>query len=177
MTETTAGREGFIRGALSRTLATLETISSVVIFIMMILTFIDVIGRYVFHKPIFGGTEIIAALLALTIFSGLGVINARDDHITVELFEGPVSRLVSPVLYEIIIQAFSVLAMGLVAFVLFEHAWEAYHIGKLTEVLEMPVYYTTGTVAVFAVISLVSQITGVVLKISDLISGNASDAS
>lgn len=160
--------KGAVRSALGRAVTTLETISSVVILIMMILTFIDVIGRYVFHKPIFGGTEIIAALLALTIFSGLGVINARDDHITVELFEGWFRRLLGPFAYEVIIQLFSVAIMLLIAIVLFEHAWEAYEIGKLTEVLEMPVYYITGTVAVFAVISAISQIVGVILKIQDV---------
>ena len=165
--------KGAVRTALDRAIATLETISSVVILIMMVLTFIDVIDRYVFHKPIFGGTEIIAALLALTIFSGLGVINARDDHITVELFEGWFRRLFGPVVYEIIIQVFSVAIMLLIALVLFEHAWEAHEIGKLTEVLEMPVYYITGTVAVFAVISAISQIVGVVLKIQDVRAGRA----
>ena len=86
---------GTVRSSLKKTIATLETISSVVIFIMMVLTFIDVIGRYVFHKPIFGGTEIISALLALTIFSGLGVINARDEHITVELLDDRFRRLLT----------------------------------------------------------------------------------
>ncbi len=165
--------QGAVRTILKKTITTLETISCVVIFIMMVLTFVDVIGRYVFHKPIFGGTEIISALLALTIFSGLGVINARDDHITVELFEEPLRRLFSPVVYEIAIHAFSVVAMTLVAAVLFEHAWEGYKVRKLTEVLEMPVYYVSGTVAVFAVISVLSQLTGVVLKISDLAAGRA----
>lgn len=162
---------GAVRSTLKKALTTLESISCVVIFIMMVLTFVDVIGRYVFHKPVFGGTEIIGGLLALTIFSGLGVINARDDHITVELFEHSFRRLLSPLVYEIIVQVFSVAAMMLIAAVLFEHAWEAWHIGKLTTVLEMPVYYITGTVAVFAVISVVSQIIGVVLKILDLASG------
>ena len=164
-------RIGSIRPALAKILSILETISSIVIFVMMILTFVDVIGRYGFHEPIFGGTEIISALLALAIFSGLGVINARDDHITVELFEDPIRRLISPLGHEIIVQIFSVFAMTLIAGVLIEHALEAYHINKLTEVLEMPVYFVTGTVAVFAVISVISQIVGVILKVSDLAKG------
>ena len=164
-----AGAEiGTVRSSLKKTIATLENISSVVIFVMMVLTFVDVIGRYVFHSPIFGGTEIISALLALTIFSGLGVINARDEHITVELLDERFRRILTPVVYEIIIQTFSVVAMTLVAAVLFEHAWEAYKVKKLTEVLEMPVFYVSSIVAVFAVVSVVSQITGVVLKILDV---------
>lgn len=162
---------GAVRTVLKKALTTLETISCVVIFIMMVLTFIDVIGRYAFHKPIFGGTEIIGALLALTIFSGMGVINARDDHIAVELFEDPFRRMLTPVVYEIVVQVFSVAAMTLIAVVLFEHAWESYHIRKLTTVLEMPVYYVTGTVAVFALISVLCQIAGVVLKILDVSAG------
>ena len=160
--------QGAVRTILQKAITTLENISSVVVFIMMVLTFVDVIGRYVFHKPIFGGTEIISALLALTIFSGLGVINARDDHITVELFEEAIRWRLSPVVYEVMVQVFSVVAMTLIAVVLFEHAWEGYKLEKLTEVLEMPTYYISGTVAVFAVISVLSQVTGVVLKILDL---------
>lgn len=157
-----------VRTVLAKAIAALETISSVVILIMMILTFVDVIGRYVFHKPIFGGTEIVAALLALAIFSGLGVINARDDHIVVELFEYPARNLVGPLAYEVSIQVFSVACMTLIAVVLFEQAWESYRHNKLTVVLEMPVYYVTGIVALLAVISVISQITGVALKIFDL---------
>ena len=167
---------GIVRSSLSRAITILENISGIVILIMMLLTFTDVIGRYVFHSPIFGGTEIISALLALAIFSGLGVINARDDHITVELFEGPFRRLLTPLVYEITIQLFSVFCMGLIAVVLFEHAWESYKLDKLTVVLEMPLYYVTATIAVFAVISLVSQIAGVVLKILYLRNAGAGGA-
>lgn len=157
-----------VRSSLKTAVTILENISGVVILIMMLLTFADVIGRYVFHSPIFGGTEIISALLALAIFSGLGVINARDDHIVVELFDAPFKRLLTPIVYEISIQVFSVFCMGLIAVVLFEHAWESYTQNKLTVVLEMPLYYITATIAVFAVISVLSQIAGVVLKILNL---------
>ena len=169
-------KQGAVRTILKKTITTLETISCVVIFVMMALTFVDVIGRYIFHKPIFGGTEIISALLALTIFAGLGVVNARDEHIVVELFEYTFRYLLTPLVYEVIIQIFSVAAMILIAAVLFEHAWEAYHLGKQTEVLEMPSYYISGTVAVFAVISVLSQITGVALKIVDMQAGKDLDA-
>jgi TRAP-type C4-dicarboxylate transport system permease small subunit len=165
-----------VRTILNKAIWILETISSGVILIMMIITFADVIGRYVFNKPIFGGTEIIAALLALAIFSGLGVINARDDHIVVELLEAPARKLVGPLAYEVSIQIFSVACMSLIAVVLFAQAWESYEYRKLTVVLEMPVYYVTGTVAVLAVISVISQVTGVALKIMDLGKQKKADA-
>ncbi len=163
----TPGKQGVVRTSLNKAMVALENFSSVIILIMMLLTFADVIGRYILNKPIFGASEMISALLALAIFSGLGVTNARDDHITVELFEEPVKRLFGPTLYEIIIQLFSVIAMTLIAVVLFEHAIESYQLNSLTVVLEMPLYYVTGFVSFLALLSVVSQITGVVLKIID----------
>ncbi len=163
----TPDKQGVVRTSLSKAMVALENFSSVIILIMMLLTFADVIGRYILNKPIFGASEMISALLALAIFSGLGVTNARDDHITVELFEEPVKRLFGPTLYEIIIQLFSVVAMTLIAVVLFEHAIESYQLNSLTVVLEMPLYYVTGFVSFLALLSVVSQITGVVLKIID----------
>ena len=159
---------GAVRTLLDKAITTFENISSVVIFIMMILTFADVIGRYVFHKPIYGGTEIISALLALAIFSGLAVTNARDEHIMVELFEETPRRIFGPFVYEVIIQLFSVTAMGIIAFVLFESAIESYMLNSRTVVLEMPLYYISGSISFLAILSVVSQIVGVVLKIVNM---------
>ena len=106
-------------------ISTLEIFSSVMLAIMMVLTFVDVIGRYVFSKPVFGASEMISALLAFVVFSGLGIANARDRHIVVELFDDHIRRM-APRLYDGVIQGFSVLAMILIAYVLLEAAWESY---------------------------------------------------
>lgn len=159
---------GVVRKLLNRAIAALETFSSAAILIMMLLTFADVIGRYILNKPIFGASEMISALLALAIFSGLGVTNARDEHITVELFEAPIRRFFTPVVYEVIIQIFSIVAMSIIAIVLFEHALESYEINSLTVVLELPLYYITGSIALLALISVVSQVLGIFFKLHDL---------
>ncbi len=71
-----------------------EIVTAMLLFVMMMLTFADVIGRYVFTAPIFGAAEMIQFLLAMTIFGGLCLINARDEHITVELFEARLDRYI-----------------------------------------------------------------------------------
>lgn len=142
----------------------LENFSSAMVFIMMLLTFADVIGRYLLGAPIFGASEMISALLALAIFSGLGVTNARDEHIVVELFDRKI-RNMSPRIYDFIIQGFSIFVMTLIAFVLCEHAIESYQQKAITYVLEIPTFYLTGTVAVFALISVLSQISGITLRL------------
>jgi TRAP-type C4-dicarboxylate transport system permease small subunit len=63
-------------------------IVAVVIFLMMAITFVDVIGRYVFSLPIPGGFEIIEFLMPLSIFSGLPIITRRRTHIVVSIMDG-----------------------------------------------------------------------------------------
>lgn len=141
----------------------LELLTSVVLVVMMALTFVDVIGRYLLNQPVFGANEMISSLLAVLIFSGLGIANARDDHIVVELLDHRVRRL-SPRVYEVVIQGFSVLVMSLIAFVLLELALEAYHQKTLTFVLEIPLAWIAGSVSLLAALSVVSQVMGIYLK-------------
>lgn len=57
------------------------------LFAMMVLTFIDVVGRYFFHAPVQGAYELIAIAMGVLIFSALPVVTARDDHLTIGLAE------------------------------------------------------------------------------------------
>ncbi len=146
---------------LNRIIQTLEVISSVVLAAMMLLTFVDVIGRYLFGSPVFGASEMISTMLALAIFLGLGIANARDKHIAVELFDTRIRNL-APGLYDAVIQGFSILAMCLIVYVLFQQAVEAAHVNSTTIVLEWPLAWITGAIAVLAALSVVSQILGLI---------------
>jgi len=66
----------------------LEYIGALLLFAMMMLTFVDVIARYFFSRSITGGFEITEIMLATLIFCGLPLITLRDGHITVDLLEG-----------------------------------------------------------------------------------------
>ena len=138
---------------------TLELVSSLVLVAMMVLTLVDVIGRYFFGEPIFGATEIISMMLAIVIFSGLGIANARDDHISVELIDQHIRRL-SPRVYDAAIKLLSVIVMGIIAYVLFSQALENHHQNARTVVLEMPLSIVTMSIGLLSVISLVSLIIG-----------------
>ena len=52
----------------------LEVITAILLFSMMILTFIDVIGRYLFNAPVYGAAEIIQILLIGVIFSAMPIV-------------------------------------------------------------------------------------------------------
>ena len=61
--------------------------AAVVLFCLMMLTCVDVVGRYFFSKPVPGGFEITEMLLAALIFAGLPLVTLRDDHVTVDLLD------------------------------------------------------------------------------------------
>jgi TRAP-type transport system small permease protein len=140
-----------------------ELITAVLLFVMMMLTFADVVGRYVFTAPIFGAAEMIQFLLAMTIFAGLCLVNARDEHITVELFEVQLDRIMPHAQRRIIIQLFSVGVMAIIAFQLYRYALDAEKIGTRTIVLEWPLAAVSFTVAGLSVVSLVMQVLGLLL--------------
>ncbi|MBI1200959.1 MAG: TRAP transporter small permease subunit [Rhodopseudomonas sp.] len=139
-----------------------EIAAAALLFIMMMLTFADVVGRYIFAAPIFGAAEMIQFLLAMTIFAGLCLVNARDDHITVELFEPQLDRLF-PTSRRIIVQIFSVGMMAVIAYQLFQFALHAEKIGRKTVVLEWSFASVAFTVAGLSVVSLIAQILGLML--------------
>lgn len=152
----------FAQALLPPLIRTAEIVTALLMFVMMMLTFVDVIGRYVFTAPIFGAAEMIQFLLAMTIFGGLCLVNARDEHITVELFEPQLDRWI-PTARRIIVQLFSVGMMAVIAYQLYEFALDAQRVGTRSVVLEWPFATVAFTVAGLSVVSLVMQILGLML--------------
>ena len=81
--------------------AVLMAIVGTTIFLMMVITFVDVVGRYGFNLPIPGGFELIEFLMPLSIFAGMPIITRRRAHIVVSVFDrwfagraGEIRRLV-----------------------------------------------------------------------------------
>ena len=65
----------------------LKLVAAVMIFAMAALTFLDVVGRYVFAAPIQGTFEIVGLLLGVVTFSALPLVTHSRSHITVDLFD------------------------------------------------------------------------------------------
>ena len=63
------------------------------LFFMMALGTCDVLGRYLFNKPILGTFEIFEILLPAIVLLGLGYTQESNAHVRVEIF---VSRTVFP---------------------------------------------------------------------------------
>ena len=65
----------------------LGAISGTVLFLMMMITAVDVVGRYVFNKPLAGGFEVTEMMLAALIYCGLPLVSQRREHIVIDTFD------------------------------------------------------------------------------------------
>lgn len=70
-----------IAGLVKRSIA---WISAILLCAMMVLTVVDVIGRYGFNAPLSGATEMTELLLSAIIFIGLPAATLDRDHVTVD---------------------------------------------------------------------------------------------
>lgn len=115
----------------------LGVIAAAALFAMMALTFVDVIGRYGFHRSIFGAAEIIEHLMIVTVFAGLAFITARNEHITVSLLDHVIARHIDAAQRWTSI-AISVGCTALITWQMFEHGLDLLRSGKRTAVLDLP---------------------------------------
>lgn len=66
-------------------------VASVALFLLMALTFVDVVLRSTINAPIEAATELTRIAMAIVVFAALPVVSARDQHITVDLAD-PIFR-------------------------------------------------------------------------------------
>lgn len=67
--------------------AALGIAASAILFCMMTLTFVDVILRYLFNRPLRGGFEVTELMLLVLIFAGLPLVTHANEHVTMDLID------------------------------------------------------------------------------------------
>jgi TRAP-type C4-dicarboxylate transport system permease small subunit len=67
--------------------AVLGVAASAILMGMMCLTFVDVVARYVFNRPLRGGFEVTELLLLVLIFAGLPLVSHADEHVTMDFID------------------------------------------------------------------------------------------
>jgi TRAP-type C4-dicarboxylate transport system permease small subunit len=142
-------------------------VGALALLAMMVLTFLDVIARYVFAAPIYGVVEMIQFLLALMVFVGLALVSSRNEHIVVELFSRALERR-WPRTYLAFVCSLSILGLGVMVWALWRATLRAAAHGTASVVLGIPLAWVIGTMATLAGIGLFLM----VLSIKDASSKN-----
>src|SRR6185369_3514159 len=78
--------------------AVLGIAASALLFGMMVLTFFDVVGRYLLNRPIRGAFEITELGLLVLIFAGLPLVSHADEHVTMDFIDRILPERAVPVL-------------------------------------------------------------------------------
>ncbi len=83
----------------------LNLIASVTLFLLMVLTCIDVVGRYAFSLPLSGSIELTEMALGILVFSVFPVNAWQNEHIVVDMLDRltpPVVNLVRTIVLNVI---------------------------------------------------------------------------
>ena len=139
-----------------RALSILKWTVSCFLFLMMGITFVDVLGRYVFNAPIFGAAEMIQFLLAVTVFSGLVLASLQDSHIAVTIFLPKIRKRI-PFGHDLAVAMFSAGGLLLIAIEFARISFHALMINRTTIVLEWPIALVSVPSTFFCIAAAVVQ--------------------
>jgi TRAP-type C4-dicarboxylate transport system permease small subunit len=135
----------------------LGVLAAAILFFMMLLTAVDVIGRYLFNTPVNGGFEVTEIMLAALIYCGLPLVSARREHIVIDTFDPFFSRGFKRFL-DIVAEILCTIAFGGIAFLIFLRAERIAGYGDTTNVLKLPLapvaYVMAAMLAITALIHL-----------------------
>ena len=113
-------------------------LAATVLMLLMIVTFIDVTGRYLFLAPLPGAFEMTEIMMAMLIFAGLPLVSRANQHVTVNLIIG----LLSPKIrhfQRLITQIIMFLVFGVMAWRMWIKAVEMLVQGDETAYLLIPI--------------------------------------
>jgi TRAP-type C4-dicarboxylate transport system permease small subunit len=116
--------------------AALGVAASAILFLLMIVTFVDVIGRYLFNHPLRGAFEGTELMLLVLIFAGLPLVSHADEHVTMDFIDhmtGPAARKVIAALAQLVCAA----TMLWLAWLIWLKAGKIAAYGDTTDVLKI----------------------------------------
>lgn len=125
----------------------LESFSAISLFLMMGITFADVVGRNAFNAPIMGATEMIEILLAMMVFMAFPLVSWQEENICVDLLDNyfPTQWIG---IRQIIINLICSCSLLLVAAMNWKLASRSLDYGEVTEILELPLGYVTYLISI-----------------------------
>jgi TRAP-type C4-dicarboxylate transport system permease small subunit len=134
----------------------LRVILATSVVLMMLLTFVDVLGRYVFNAPIGGASEITQFLLAITVFSALPIVTWQNGHVVVTLFGGGKGK--PSAVRHVGVSLVIVLSLALMAYVLWREAGIMEMADQVTGFLQWPYAPLVYALCLLTLVTLLMQI-------------------
>ena len=145
------------RGWERRVEGLLGVAASAILMAMMLLTFIDVVARYVFRRPVRGAFEVTELMLLVLIFAGLPLVSFTDEHAVMDFVDRLLGGRALRGL-ERLVQAVNAAFMFLLAWLTWLKADRIWAYRDSTDVLRIVygpfVYFMAGTLGLAGIIHL-----------------------
>ena len=136
------------------------------LFVMMVMTFFDVVLRSTINTPIEAATELTRILMAVVVFSALPVVSGRAGHISVDVLDWVFSRGAAR-WRDAVVNLLSGAMLWWPAERVTVLAERARSYGDVTEYLGIPQFYIAWFIAVFTfATALVLVLRGLVLAVA-----------
>lgn len=132
-------------------------VAAIALFLLMVMTFSDVILRSLFNDPIESATELTRILMALVVFSSLPVVAARGGHIVVDLLD----HFFTPFAGRLRDGLVNIICGGLLYWPVervYVLAKRAQNNGDVTEYLNLPQFYMSYFIFILAAVTAIVMI-------------------
>ena len=144
------------RATVTRTVRRLEQtlgyFAALTLFVTMLLTLADVLGRYFFSAPLPAGHELTELLVGVVVYTAIPLITIQNQQITITLFSARLSGWPRHLLVTIV-PLFSAVVMGLLAWRLIVQASKLAEFGSATLYLQWSIYPFVYFMGIMAVVS------------------------
>ncbi|MGE0097190.1 MAG: TRAP transporter small permease [Hydrogenophaga sp.] len=140
----------------------LEGAGVVALFILMVVVFVDVVGRNLFNRPLPWGTELLEVVLAVLIFALYPVLALRSSHITVDLIPLP-RALRAP--QRALAGLVGATLFGVIAFCTARQAIRSAGYGDASPLLQIPTAYVLWGMCALSVVSAFAFLAAVPRKV------------
>lgn len=135
--------------------------AAVLLFGLMVITTLDVIGRYIFNWPLRGAFEITELLLLALVFAGLPLVSRADEHVTLDFIDAALGDRGRRLIRRFVDVVCGLIILGL-AWRVWIKAGKIAGYGDTTDVLRIPVgpfvYFMALMVAVTAVVHFIKAV-------------------
>ncbi|MCP4009411.1 MAG: TRAP transporter small permease [Proteobacteria bacterium] len=141
----------------------LNLTASVVLFLLMVVTCVDVFGRYVFSLPLSGSIELTEMALGILVFSVFPVNAWRNEHIVVDILD----RYTPPVVHLVRTVALNVVAAIALYFVgkrILTLGNRSLSYGEESEYLAIPLGWTINFIGLMCWLSAIALLTLGIVK-------------
>ncbi len=115
-------------------------LAAIALFLLMAMTFFDVVLRSVANNPIESATELTRLLMAILVFSSLPMVTWKGAHIVVDLMD-PLFSIALARIRDIVINLSSGIVLFWPALRVFQLAERSRSYGDITEYLGLPQFY------------------------------------